>query len=145
MKPYFIEKPLSYYWKPYFTTFFRYSCRWKQLFCEKEPYLFNGSFILACESEFLSIGKSILLFTAFFLLVEAIISHKDFLEKSFSTRRRKTGRDPQKMEKKMVSTSRKISCPLARMSSFSQNCFFFIPKMVSTTSEIALTKKYCFH
>ena len=31
------------------------------------------------------------------------------------------------------------------MSSFSQNCFLLIPKMVSASSEIALTKKYCFH
>ena len=49
------------------------------------------------------------------------------------------------MEKKMISTNQKISCPLARMSPFSQNCFFLIPIMVSTSSAIALAKKHCFH
>ena len=36
------------------------------------------------------------------------------------------------MEKKKIPTSQKNSCPLARMSSFSQNCFLLIPIMVST-------------
>ena len=45
----------------------------------------------------------------------------------------------------MVFTSWRISCPLARMSCYSQNCFLIIPIMASTSSEIALTKKYCFH
>ena len=40
--------------------------------------------------------------------------------------------------------SQKISCPLAIMSSFSQNCFLLIPIMVSTSSEIALAKKIQF-
>ena len=48
----------------------------------------------------------------------------------------------EKWREKMFSTSRKITCPLARMSSFSQNCFPLIPIMVSTSSE-ALTKAYC--
>ena len=30
--------------------------------------------------------------------------------------------------KKLISTNQKVSCPLARMSSFSQNCFLLIPK-----------------
>ena len=38
----------------------------------------------------------------------------------------------------MVSTSRNISCPLAIMSSFSQNCLLLIPIMVSSSSEISL-------
>ena len=43
------------------------------------------------------------------------------------------------------STSRKISCALAIMRSFSQNCFlFFFLIMVSASSEIALTKKILF-
>ena len=50
-----------------------------------------------------------------------------------------------KIEKKVISTSLKVRCPLAIMSSFSQNCFLLIPIMVSSSSEIALTKKYCFH
>ena len=33
----------------------------------------------------------------------------------------------------------------SKKSSFSQNCFLLIPIMVSTSSEIALTKKYSFH
>ena len=45
-----------------------------------------------------------------------------------------------KGRKKMFSTSRKISCPLGRMSCFSQNCFLLIPIMVSSSSKIALTK-----
>ena len=43
------------------------------------------------------------------------------------------------MEKKLVSTSQKISCPLARINSFFENCLFLI--MFSTSSKIALTKK----
>ena len=45
----------------------------------------------------------------------------------------------------MISTSQKVSCTLAIMSCFSQNCFFLIPTMVSTSSKIVLTKIYCFH
>ena len=67
-----------------------FSEQWKRIF------LMNPSISLV-ESEFLSIGNSILLFTAFFLLVETIISSKicfhqpkkDFFENYFSTRRKK--------------------------------------------------------
>ena len=45
----------------------------------------------------------------------------------------------------MFSINRKINCPLARMSSLSQNCFLLIPIMVSASSEIALTKKHYLH
>ena len=65
---------LSYYWKPFFTGCFRYSCRRKQLFCVVETYFFKESFILAGESEFLPIENSSLLFTAFILFMETIIS-----------------------------------------------------------------------
>ena len=69
---------------------------------------------------------------------------KDFVEKYFSTRRKKTGRGIQKTSKKMVYTSRKISCPLGRISSFFGNSFPLIPLMVST-SQIQLCSKYSFH
>ena len=49
-----------------------------------------------------------------------------------------------KNEEKLVSTSQKISCPLARINSFFENCFFLIPIMFSTSSKIALTKKILF-
>ena len=39
---------------------------------------------------------------------------------------------PRKKEKKIVSTSWKTSCPLARISSFFENCFPLIPRMAST-------------
>ena len=41
----------------------------------------------------------------------------------------------------MVSTSQKTSCPLARISSFFENCFPLIPIMASTSRKIALIKK----
>ena len=41
----------------------------------------------------------------------------------------------------MVSTSQKISCSVARISSSFENCFLQIPIMVSTSSKIVLTKK----
>ena len=41
----------------------------------------------------------------------------------------------------MVSTSQKISCSVARISSSFENCFLQISIMVSTSSKIALTKK----
>ena len=41
----------------------------------------------------------------------------------------------------MFFTTEKISCTLARISSFFQNYFPLIPIMVSTSSKIALTKK----
>ena len=47
------------------------------------------------------------------------------------------------MEKKMVSTSQKISYTLARISSF-LNSLLLIPTMVSTSSKIAPTKKILF-
>ena len=47
------------------------------------------------------------------------------------------------MEKKMVFISQKISCPLATISS-SLDCLLLIPIMVSTSSQIALTKKILF-
>ena len=57
--------------------------------------------------QFLFIGNTILSFTTSFLLVETIISSKiwlakneDFFEKYFSTRRKKTGKDLEKMEEK---------------------------------------------
>ena len=48
------------------------------------------------------------------------------------------------MKKKLVSTSQKISCPLARINSLFENCLFLIPIMFSTSSIIALTKKKLF-
>ena len=45
---------------------------------------------------------------------------------------------------KKVPTSQKISCLLARISSFLENCFFLIPVTFSTSSKIALTKKTLF-
>ena len=44
----------------------------------------------------------------------------------------------------MFFATQKISCPLARISSFFQNYFLLIPIMVSTSSKIALTKKILF-
>ena len=93
------------------------------------------------ESEFLPIGNSILLFTAFVLLVEIIISFKlrfhypkirSSLKNTFPLDGEKMTGFSEKWTKKMISTSPKNSCPLARMSSFSQNCFLLIPIMVST-------------
>ena len=70
---------------------------------------------------------------------------KDFVEKDISTKRKKTitGRSLLKMEKKMVFTSQKISCPLATISSF-LDCLLLFPIMVATSSQIALTKKMLF-
>ena len=48
------------------------------------------------------------------------------------------------MEKKMVSTSQKISCPLARISSFFENYFLVITIIVSNSNKIILTKKILF-
>ena len=56
---------------------------------------------------------------------------KGFVEKEFIT-----GKSLWKIEKKMISTSQKIS--------FFQNCFLLIPIMISTSSEIELTKKVLF-
>ena len=77
---------------------------------------------------------------------------KDFVEKDVSNRPKKaiTGRSLWKMKKKkkkkkkIVPTSQKISCLLARISCFSENCFFLIPITFSTSSKIALTKKTLF-
>ena len=71
---------------------------------------------------------------------------KDFVEKDVPTRRKKTitGRSLRKMEKKMASSSQKIRYPLARISSFIENCFLLIPKMVSTSSKIAFFIKILF-
>ena len=116
VKPFFIKQPLFYYRKPCFTGFLdnlagesSFRAQWKGIF------LANPS-IWRVESEFLSIENSIHLFTAFFLqtiISSKILFHqpenKDLLDKYFSTRRRKTGRGLQKMEEKMVSTSRKIA------------------------------------
>ena len=72
---------------------------------------------------------------------------KDFVEKDASTTRKRNyhWHEFLKNEEKMISTSQHIRFPLARMSSFFQNRFLLIPMMVSTSSEIALIKKYCFH
>ena len=95
-----------------------------------------------------------MLFTAFFLLVEVTIRSKIRFQKpkitislksTFPLEGKKLTGDSVKWREKIVCTSWKISFPLARMSFFSQNCFFLIPVMVSTSSKIALTKKYCFH
>ena len=59
-----------------FYGFFRYSCPWKQLFHVVETYFLKNPSFWLVESEFQSIGNNILLFTAFFLLVETIISSK---------------------------------------------------------------------
>ena len=48
------------------------------------------------------------------------------------------------MKKKIVPASQKISCLLARISSFFENCLFLIPITFSTSSKIALTKKILF-
>ena len=48
------------------------------------------------------------------------------------------------MEKKMVSNSPEISCPIARISFSFENCFLLIPIMVSTSRKIALIKKAVF-
>ena len=67
-----IEQPLSYYWKPIFTCFLDIPAgesRWKGIF------LASPSFWLV-DSEFMCTGSSIILFTAFFLLMETIISSK---------------------------------------------------------------------
>ena len=93
------------------------------------------------ESEFLPIGNSILLFTAFFLLVETIISSKlrfhytkirSSLKNTFPLDGRKMAGLSKKWRKKMISISQRNSWPLAKMSSFSQNFFLLIPVMVCT-------------
>ena len=68
---------------------------------------------------------------------------KDFVAKDASPRWKTiiTGKSLSKMEKKVMPDSQKLSCPLGRMSLFSQNCFLLIPIMVSASSEIGLTKK----
>ena len=88
-----------------------------------KTYFFNESFIPAGDSRF-------------FLLAEIIISSKiylalmkDFLEKLFPLDPRKTSRSHWKIDKKMVPTSQKITCPLARTSSFFENCFPLIQIM----------------
>ena len=69
---------------------------------------------------------------------------KDFIEKTFPLDKKTiTGRSLWKIEKKMVFTSQKISCPLARINPF-LDCLLLISIMVSTSSKIALTKKILF-
>ena len=53
---------------------------------------------------------------------------KDFVEKCLSTRRKKTipEGNSEKLREKMVSTSQKISCPLARICFFFENYVFLI-------------------
>ena len=76
MKPFFIKKPPSHYWKPFITVFLDIPAGESSFSAQqKRIFLTNPSFWLV-ESEFLSIENSILLFTAFFLSVETIISSK---------------------------------------------------------------------
>ena len=76
VKPFFIEQPLSYYWKPVFTCFFKIFLQVKAAFPRSgNEYLFNESFILAGGIRVsVSIGNSILFFTASFLLVEPLLA-----------------------------------------------------------------------
>ena len=48
------------------------------------------------------------------------------------------------MEKKMVSNSREISCPQAKVGFYFENCFLLIPIMLATGRKVAVIKKYCF-
>ena len=104
------------------------------------------------KSEFLSIGNGILLFTAFFCLWKPLLAFFTVRKKGFSckvvfhyTEKELAGTFKRCRKKKMIYTSRKISCQLARISSFYQNCFLLIAIMFSTSIKIPLTKKYCFH
>ena len=113
-----------------------FSYRWKQFFRVVETYFFNKSFIPAGGIRIFVWSKqySFIYSFSFFLwkpllaLKSVSISRNEgFSWNIVSTRNKKnwqeSGRSLWKLEKNMVSTSQKISCPLARRSSFIENCF----------------------
>ena len=98
------------------------------------------------ESEFLSNGNSILLFSCLWKLLLALISVSTrklriSLKITFPIDAKKLSGVSGKWRKKMVSNSREISCPIARISFFFENCFLLISIMVSTSRKIVLIKK----
>ena len=107
------------------------------------------------ESEFLFSGKSILFSKSFFfflrkpLLALKSVStsrNKGFSWNIVSTWRKKNyhWQESLNSREKMVSATQKISCPLAIISCFFENCFLPIPIMASTSRKIALIKKALF-
>ena len=111
----------------------------KQHFHVVETYLFNESFILTFEIRIFVYRKQYSFIYSFFLLVDAIISSKIcfhqpririYFKNTFPLDGKKTSSGLRKMEKKIISTSQKVSCQLAGMSSFSENCSLLIPKTV---------------
>ena len=154
MKPSFIEQTLSYYWKPFLTSFLNiptgessFSALWICIFLTK-------SLVLACAVR-ISVYRIPYLFFiySFFLLAETIISSKIrlhqpkkrmSLKNTFALNGKRNWQGSANYEEKIVFTCREISCPLAIMSSFSQNYSLLIPIMVSTSTEIALAKKILF-
>ena len=105
-----------------------------------ETYLFSESFIMVRGIRISVYRKQYYSIYSFFSACGANASSKIrfhqpktriSLKNTFPLDRKKTGRGLQNMEKKMA-TNRKIVI------------FLLIPVMVSTNSEIALNKKYCF-
>ena len=66
------------------------------------------------------------------------------LKNNFALNGKRNWQGSANYEEKIVFTCREISCPLAIMSSFSQNYSLLIPIMVSTSTENALAKKILF-
>ena len=102
--------------------------QWKRIF------LTNFSFWLV-ESDFLPVGNSFFLFTAFFLLVETIISSKlRFHQPKIRISLKNTFPVEGKRIQKMISTSQKKQLPISRnelflsklLSSYSNNGFCLV-------------------
>ena len=106
---------------------------WNQNFCLAETAWFYLQFLFRLAETFIRF-KSV-----------STSQNEQFSWKARSTRRKKLllAGASKKWKEKMVSTSQKISCPVARISSF-LDCLLLIPIMVSTSSKIALTKKILF-
>ena len=135
-----------------FYAFFKiYSCRGKQVFGVVETYFFNESFIPAGGTRIFVYWKQCsFIYSCSFFLQKPLLALKSvstcqnggFSWNIVFTRWKKNYH--WKTEKKMVSTSQKISCPLAII-----NCLkpasHSIPIMASTSRRVALIKKHCFH
>ena len=69
---------------------------------------------------------------------------KDIVENDASLRRKinSLARVSEKWRKKMISFSQKVSCPLAIMRSFSQNCFLLIPIILASRNYYSLFLRY---
>ena len=134
-----------------FYGFCRYSLQWKQLLHVVEMYLFNKSFIYGWWNRNFYLVKTMFFYLQLFsllwiplLALKSLSTSRNELlcKKIFFHLTDRVVEVSEKWRKRMVSTSREISFPLAKIRSFFENCFLLIPIMVSTRRKIALTKRY---